>query len=97
MKERIMPYRVLVVDFADNVPHVEIDQAELMERKGRRARFRFDRRQVSASTLIIELAKKYPVRDISVEEPEIEAIVREIYEHSTIVERLGGQGLFSSG
>ena len=83
-----MPYRVLVVDFADNAPHVEIDQAELVERKGRQARFRFDRRQVSASELVIQLAQKYPVEDISVEEPEIEAIVREIYEHSAVVERL---------
>jgi hypothetical protein len=33
----------------------------------------------SASELIVELAGKYKVRDISVEEPEIEAIVREIY------------------
>ncbi len=90
MKERIMPYRVLVVDFADNVPHVEIDQAELMERKDRRARFRFDRRQVSASELITALAQKYPVKDISIEEPEIETIVREIYERSAIGERLEG-------
>jgi ABC-2 type transport system ATP-binding protein len=90
MKERIMPYRVLVVDFADNVPHVEIDQAELMERTGRRSRFRFDRRQISASELITALAQKYPVKDISIEDPEIEAIVREIYEHSAIAERLEG-------
>lgn len=90
MKERIMPYRVLVVDFADNVPHVEIGQAELIERKNRRSRFRFDRRQISASALITELVAKYPVRDISIEEPEIEAIVREIYEHSAVVERLEG-------
>jgi len=90
MKERIMPYRVLVVDFADNAPHVEIDQAELVERENRRSRFRFDRRQVSASALITALAQKYPVKDISVEEPEIEAIVREIYEHSAVVERLEG-------
>ena len=44
--------------------------------------FALNRWQVSASELIIELAQKYPVRDVSVEEPEIEAIVREIYEHS---------------
>ena len=82
MKERFTPYRVLVVDFADGVSDVEIDRAELMERENRRARFRFNRWQVSASELITELAQKYPVRDISVEEPEIEAIVREIYKRS---------------
>jgi len=91
MKERFTPYRVLVVDFADGVADIEIDRAELMERENRRARFRFNRWQVSASELITELAQKYPVRDISVEEPEIEAVVREIYERSAIGERLEGQ------
>jgi ABC-2 type transport system ATP-binding protein len=61
-----------------------------MERDGRRARFRFNRWQISASELITELAQKYPVKDISVEEPEIETIVREIYERSAISERLEG-------
>ena len=88
LKKRFAPYRVLVVDFADTVSDVEIEQAELMERKDRRARFRFNRWQVSASELITALAQEYPVKDISIEEPEIETIVREIYEHSAIVERL---------
>jgi ABC-type uncharacterized transport system ATPase subunit len=34
------------------------------------------------------LAQKYPVKDISVEEPEIEAIVREIYERSASIHHL---------
>ena len=90
MKESFAPYRVLVVDFADGVAGIEVDRAELMERDGRRARFRFNRWQISASELITELAQKYPVKDISVEEPEIEAIVREIYERSATAERLEG-------
>lgn len=82
MKERFTPYRTLIVDFADGAGDVETDRAELIGWEGQRARFRFDRRQVSASELITELAGKYPVRDISVEEPEIEAIVRQIYERA---------------
>lgn len=89
MKERFTPYRVLVVDFADGETDVKIDLAELMEYKDWQARFRFDRRKVSASELIVELAGKYRVRDISVEEPEIEAIVREIYKRSAKGEELG--------
>jgi ABC-2 type transport system ATP-binding protein len=90
LKENFAPYRVLVVDFADGVAGIEVDRAELMERDGRRARFRFNRWQISASELITELAQKYPVKDISVEEPEIEAIVREIYERPATAERLEG-------
>jgi ABC-2 type transport system ATP-binding protein len=77
-----------VVDFADDAPEVEIEGVELMEREGRRARLRFSRRQTSASALITELAARYSIRDISVEEPEIEAIVREIYERSATGESL---------
>lgn len=80
MKERFTPYRVLVVDFADDVTDVETDLAARIDRSGQRMRFRFDRRRISASELIAELAKRYPILDISVEEPEIEGIVRDIYE-----------------
>jgi ABC-2 type transport system ATP-binding protein len=82
IKEQFAHYRELIVDFADGVSEVESDRAELMEREGQQVRFRFNRNQVSASELITELAGKYQVRDISVEEPEIEAIVRKIYERS---------------
>jgi ABC-2 type transport system ATP-binding protein len=80
IKEKFAHYRELIVDFADGVSEVESDRAELMEREGQRVRFRFNRRQVSASELITELAGKYQLRDISVEEPEIEEIVRKIYQ-----------------
>ena len=90
LKMRFTPYRVLVVDFADTVADIEMDRAELVECDGRQARFRFNRWQISASELITELAQRYPLKDISVEEPEIETIVREIYERSAIGERLEG-------
>ncbi len=90
LKKRFTPYRVLVVDFADTVADIEMDRAELVECDGRRARFRFNRWQISASELITELAQRYPLKDISIEEPEIETIVREIYERSAIGERREG-------
>jgi len=82
MKARFTPYRVLVVDFGEQIADLAIENAELVDYDGRQGRFRFDREQTSASELIIALAQKYPVKDVSVEEPEIEAIVREIYEHT---------------
>jgi len=88
IKERFTPYRVLVVDFADGVSEVKIARAELMEREGQRARFQFNRQHVSASELITELAQQHRVRDISVEEPEIEEVVRKIYERSATDESL---------
>jgi len=88
MKERLAPNRVLVVDFADDVQGIQIEGVERIEENTRRTRLRFDRRAISASALITELASRYPVKDISVEEPEIEAIVRELYERSANGERV---------
>jgi ABC-2 type transport system ATP-binding protein len=82
MKERLAPYRVLVVDFGAAVPEADVEGAELVEQNGRRARYRFDRRDTSASALITTLAAQYPLKDISVEEPEIEEIVRGLYQRS---------------
>jgi ABC-2 type transport system ATP-binding protein len=79
LKEQVTPYRVLLVDFADGVTDVASGLAELIQRNGQHARFRFNRHQVSASELIVELAGRYAIKDISVEEPEIETTIREIY------------------
>jgi ABC-2 type transport system ATP-binding protein len=88
MRERFTPYRTLVVNLADGVGEVASERAEVLEREGQRVRLRFDRRRVSASELIVELAGKYAIKDMSVEEPEIEAIVRTIYVQGVPVERV---------
>lgn len=80
MKEQFAPYRTLVVDFNEDIPAIALDNAELVSCTNRQARFKFDRRKTSASELIVRLAAQYAVKDIGVEEPEIEAIVREIYQ-----------------
>ena len=82
MKEKFAPYRLLQVDFIEQGPDIQIEGAKLVECKGLQACYRFDRRTVSASELIVTLAQRHKVKDISVEEPEIEAIVREIYKRS---------------
>jgi signal transduction histidine kinase len=82
MKEQLAPYRVLVVDFGDQAPPVDIEGVESIDGDGRRVRLRFDRRRTSASALITELAGRFPIKDISVEEPEIEEIVRGLYQHT---------------
>lgn len=78
LRARYGRQRTLVVDFNDEVtPHVPL--AELVRQEGPRAWLRFDRDATTAAALIADLARSYPVRDITVEEPEIEAIVRGIY------------------
>jgi ABC-2 type transport system ATP-binding protein len=50
------------------------------------ARFRFDRRTMSAETLIRRVADRYGVSDISIEEPELESIIRRIYREGYVAE-----------
>jgi ABC-2 type transport system ATP-binding protein len=73
-------WRTLVVDLADPTLELRIAHAELVRREGPRAWLRFDRNATTAAELIAAVAAAYPVRDLTLEEPEIEAIVRGIYE-----------------
>ncbi|MCG8349465.1 MAG: ATP-binding cassette domain-containing protein [Chloroflexales bacterium] len=81
LRARFGRQRTLVVDF--NAPlngDLRIPHAELMRCEGPRAWLRFDRETTTAAALIAEITARYPVRDLTVEEPEIEAIVRDIYQ-----------------
>ncbi|NNJ09506.1 IS200/IS605 family element transposase accessory protein TnpB [Chloroflexales bacterium ZM16-3] len=81
LKTRHGRWRTLVVDLADDTAAPLVEMAELVRQEGPRAWLRFDRERTSAAALIAAVAERYPVRDLTVEEPEIEAIVRGIYEN----------------
>jgi ABC-2 type transport system ATP-binding protein len=79
LRERFGRWRTLVVDLADAGQEVRVANAELVRREGPRVWLRFDRNATTAAALIAAVAARYPVRDLTVEEPEIEAIVRDLY------------------
>ena len=70
----------LVVDFAESYPNVEVIGAEVVRLEGIRAVYAFDRTTLSVSGLISRISALYNIRDISVQEPEIETTIRNIYE-----------------
>jgi ABC-2 type transport system ATP-binding protein len=71
--------RTLVVDLAEPGPPLQVDGAEVTRVEGPRQWLRFQRDDVSAAELLSRVTKLVEVRDLSVEEPDIESIVREIY------------------
>lgn len=81
LRARYGRWRTLVVDLADAELVPCVPEAELVRQEGPRAWLRFDREATTAAALIAAVAARYPVRDLTVEEPEIEAVVRGIYEH----------------
>lgn len=73
--------RTLVVEFEGPVEDFDVPQAELTRSEGARKWFRFDRTRTTPAELIPAISSRHPIRDLTVEEPAIEDMVRGIYEH----------------
>jgi ABC-2 type transport system ATP-binding protein len=72
-------YRTLVVRFATPVAQPHLDGAELLGVDGPVARLRFDRNRERADLLIRQASERYALEDVSIEEPDLESIIRRIY------------------
>jgi ABC-2 type transport system ATP-binding protein len=78
--ERYGGERRLVVDLAEDVAAPEVPGARLERREGGRLWLSFRREETTAPALIAALTARYAIRDLTLEEPDIEAVVRRIYE-----------------
>ncbi|HEY0395017.1 MAG TPA: ATP-binding cassette domain-containing protein [Candidatus Elarobacter sp.] len=80
LRDRYGTHRTLVVTLGEPASDVQVDGAETEAHEGNTVwRLRFDRRTVSAEVLIRRVADRYCVSDLSIEEPELESIIRRIY------------------
>ncbi|GAA6524848.1 ATP-binding cassette domain-containing protein [Intrasporangium sp. DVR] len=74
--------RLIVIDLAEPTPPIEgIPGARLVasESDGLRQRFAFDAARTTAAAVLAEVSRRAPVRDLTIEEPDIEDVVRRIY------------------
>jgi ABC-2 type transport system ATP-binding protein len=78
--ERYGGERRLIVDLDADIADPAIPQARIARREGSRLWLTFRRDEISAPDLIAAIAGRYPIRDLSLEEPDIEGVVRQIYE-----------------
>ena len=72
--------RLLNVDFAEYYPDPTLKDAEIIQRNGTKVVYSFERKAVSASTLINQLSARYRIVDLDVRDQPIEDTVRRIYE-----------------
>lgn len=87
IRERYGATRQLDVEFADVEqiqPILNVEVVELDELDGRKKRFVFENKQVQINDLMNYLLQTYRVKDISISEPEIESIIRKIYNGEVI-------------
>lgn len=84
IRDRFGAERTLVVELAEDEVGAEqtlaIAHAREVRSDGPRRWLRFNRSDTTAADLIASVASRYRIRDIAIEEPEIEAIIRRIYE-----------------
>ena len=74
--------RILVVDLAEPTPDLtEVPSTTLLasESGGLRQRLAFDAAATTAAAVIAHVSARHSVRDLSIEEPDIEDVVRRIY------------------
>lgn len=85
LAETVGARRVLVVDLVQPSPDlVDLPAAQLLvsAADGMRQRLAFDAKTTTAAVLLAAIAERAEIRDLSIEEPDIEDVVRRIYQTS---------------
>lgn len=72
--------RTLVVDLVDAGPPIDVPGAEVRKVEGPRQWLSFPA-DASAAPLVAAVASAYDVADLSIQEPDIEDVIRELYSH----------------
>jgi ABC-2 type transport system ATP-binding protein len=83
IRDRFAIERTLVVDLAEDETlegPISVGGATQVRADGLRRWLRFRRDETTAADLIAAVSARYRIRDLTIEEPEIEGIVRRIYE-----------------
>lgn len=79
--------RTLVIEFEDNTEDFEVPQAVLIKSEGNKKWFSFNRFDTSPSELISYIGSRFHIIDLTVMEPEVEEMVRNIYQGKTTQEQ----------
>lgn len=78
MVDRIAPYKTLVVELYDEQA-AEHDKAELFFHEGNIAKYRFQKKDITAAQLIQDLSGSIAIKDVAIEEASIDDIIRIAY------------------
>jgi ABC-2 type transport system ATP-binding protein len=87
LKAKYAPYRILVIELdADAVSKgrlidaADVPGAEIVEQVDGVARIQFESARTPVQNLIAALNARYPIADLSIVEPDLEGVVRQIYD-----------------
>jgi ABC-2 type transport system ATP-binding protein len=83
IKQRYGRHRLLNAELLDECDALDLNMAgvTVLARDGKHVRLAFERDSVRADELIVALAAQCELKDVTVAEPELETIIRQIYQH----------------
>ena len=87
LKAKYAPFRILVVQVEHDrstgmIPSVELrpgEPGEVLSQEGPVVRIRFESSHTSAPEVISAVSARYRIKDLRIEEPDLESVVRELY------------------
>ena len=79
--------RLLSVDYAEVYPDISVPNAHIVFQEGARVQYRFSPEEISAADLIGAILQKFKIVDISIQEPDIEELIKTVYEDNFALER----------
>ena len=79
VKADFAPYRTIVVDLDTPSAPLDVSAVTVVRVEGPRQWLRFHRDETTAADVIAAVAARAPLRDLTIEEPDIEDVVRRIY------------------
>lgn len=89
LRRRFGGKRKLMVDFAEEYKDYHISDAVIERCDGNRVTYLFERSEVTASELIGRISSQFRIKDLQVQEPDIETTIRRIYEGNLLARDKG--------
>jgi ABC-2 type transport system ATP-binding protein len=82
---KLAPHRLLVIELAQETELPSHPSARIVKQDGLTVWYQFDKSAITAADLISDLSGKLPIRDLRVQEPDIEDAIRELYRSTGLV------------
>ena len=76
---KIAPIRRLIIDFYEEHQGISHPKAKTVKTEGHRVWLEFEKDAITAAELIADISAQYSIRDLSLEEADIEDIIRTVY------------------
>ncbi len=88
LRQLLSRERILRVDYAEVYPDFSIPGAQIVYQEGPHVQYRFSPEEISAAELIQVILQKFKIVDIAVQEPDIEELIKTVYEDNLILSRI---------